>query len=89
MNAALCFVGSIRGETRLVANCGVLTEGFDEPSIDCVIIARPTKSTTLFTQMIGRGTRIYPGKEDCLILDVAGATHRHDLASVASITGDR
>jgi ATP-dependent helicase IRC3 len=46
------------GETRLLANCGVLTEGFDESSIDCVIVARPTKSTTLFTQMVGRGTRL-------------------------------
>jgi superfamily II DNA or RNA helicase len=75
------------GETSLVANCGVLTEGFDEPSVDCILIARPTKSTALFTQMVGRGTRLYPGKRDCLVIDVAGVSRRHDLASVASITG--
>jgi ATP-dependent helicase IRC3 len=75
------------GETRVLANCGVLTEGFDESSIDCVIVARPTKSATLFTQMIGRGTRLHPGKDDCLVIDVAGASTRHDLISVASLTG--
>jgi ATP-dependent helicase IRC3 len=75
------------GETRVLANCGVLTEGFDEPSVDCIIIARPTKSATLFTQMVGRGTRIYPGKEDCLVIDLIGVSGRHELMSVASLTG--
>jgi ATP-dependent helicase IRC3 len=75
------------GETRIVTNCGVLTEGFDEPSVDCILVARPTKSTTLFTQMIGRGTRLHPGKTDCVVIDVAGMSTRHDLASVASLTG--
>src|SRR3989441_5368638 len=64
------------GTTRAVANCAVLTEGFDEPSIDCIIVARPTQSLPLYQQMLGRGTRIYPGKTDCLILDVVGvSTH--------------
>ena len=71
----------------MLANCGVLTEGFDEPSLDRIIIARPTRSRTLFTQMVGRGTRPYPGKADCLVIDVVGASTRHDLASVASLTG--
>jgi superfamily II DNA or RNA helicase len=75
------------GETQIVANCAVLTEGFDEPSVDCIIVARPTKSQTLYTQMIGRGTRTSPGKVDCLILDCVGATTRHDLVSVATLTG--
>lgn len=69
------------GETRVVCNCGVLTTGFDEPSIDCVIIARPTTSHTLYVQMAGRGTRKAPGKTDLLIMDVVGATRRHDLVS--------
>jgi len=73
------------GTTRLVANCAVLTEGFDEPSIDCVIVARPTRSKPLYVQMIGRGTRLFPGKDDCLILDLVGATTRHDLMTAASI----
>lgn len=75
------------GETRVITNCGVLTEGYDEPSVDCVIVARPTQSTPLFTQMVGRGTRLYPGKADCVVIDVVGATTHHHLASVASLTG--
>ncbi len=66
-------------------NCAVLTEGTDIPSIDCVGIARPTKSAGLFTQMVGRGLRPAPGKDDCLILDVAGVTRKHRLASLASL----
>lgn len=75
------------GQTRVVANCAVLTEGFDEPSIECIIVACPTKSQPLFVQMVGRGTRLHPGKEDCLILDVVGATARHDLVTTASLFG--
>ena len=76
-----------QGETQVLANCGVLTEGYDEPSVDCILIARPTQSTALFTQMVGRGTRLYPGKTDCLVIDVVGATTHHHLVSVASLTG--
>lgn len=75
------------GSTRVMVNCEVLTEGYDEPSVDCVIICRPTKSATLFTQMIGRGTRPLAGKPDCLVIDLVGATARHSLQSVASIMG--
>jgi ATP-dependent helicase IRC3 len=64
------------GATRVVANCAVLTEGFDEPSIDCIIVARPTQSLPLYQQMLGRGTRTYPGKTDCLLLDVVGVSTR-------------
>ncbi len=75
------------GKTRIVANCAVLTEGFDEPTVDCIVIARPTRSRGLYQQMIGRGTRRAPGKGDCLILDVVGATNRHDLVTTASLFG--
>jgi hypothetical protein len=74
------------GETPILANCGVYTEGFDEPSIDLIVIGRPTKSRPLYTQMIGRGTRLYPGKTDCLVLDLVGAT-AHDLVTTASLVG--
>jgi ATP-dependent helicase IRC3 len=67
------------GETMVLCNCAVLTEGYDEPSVDCIIVARPTKSKPLYVQMVGRGTRPYPGKEDCLIVDVAGVTARHNV----------
>jgi ATP-dependent helicase IRC3 len=73
------------GDTAVVANCAVLTEGFDEPSLDCIIIARPTKSRPLYIQMVGHGTRKFPGKDDCLILDVVGVTARHDLITIAKL----
>lgn len=75
------------GATQVVVNCGVLTEGFDEPSVDCVVVARPTKSKSLFIQMIGRGTRPYFNKKNCLILDCVGASAKHDLVSVPSLLG--
>jgi ATP-dependent helicase IRC3 len=73
------------GVTQVVFNCGVLTEGFDEPSVDCIIVARPTKSRPLYIQMVGRGTRLYPGKDDCLVLDVIGNTARHRLITAEEI----
>jgi ATP-dependent helicase IRC3 len=73
------------GQTQYVANCGVLTEGFDEPSISCVVVARPTKFHGLYVQMVGRGTRLYPGKANLLVLDVTGASERHDLVAVVDL----
>ena len=73
------------GETEVVCNCAVLTEGFDEPSVDCIIIARPTKSKPLYIQMVSRGTRTYPGKPDCVILDVVGVTKRHSIVTASEI----
>jgi superfamily II DNA or RNA helicase len=75
------------GETRIVTNCAVLTEGFDEPSVECLLICRPTKSRGLFTQMLGRGLRTYPGKENCLVIDLAGNAGKHDVASVPNVFG--
>lgn len=67
------------GTTRVVVNCGILTEGWDLPSCACVILARPTKSRGLWRQMCGRALRPAPGKADCVILDHAGNTHTHGL----------
>ncbi len=75
------------GDVQVLANCGIATEGYDEPSVNCVVIARPTKSRALYTQMVGRGTRRHPGKDDCLVLDVVGATRRHDLQTTATLFG--
>jgi len=69
------------GETQCVVNCGVFIEGFDEPSIDCVAIARATVRHGLYVQMAGRGTRLSPGKADLLIVDFVGATRRHDIVT--------
>lgn len=68
-----------RGEIQVLCNVGVLTEGYDNPATSCIIMARPTKSRPLYCQCIGRGTRLYPGKDDCLVLDLAGNAGRHSL----------
>ncbi|KAI5293108.1 hypothetical protein KEM52_005827 [Ascosphaera acerosa] len=60
-------------EYPVLVNCGLFTEGTDIPNIDCVILARPTRSRNLLVQMIGRGLRLHPGKENCHILDVVGS----------------
>lgn len=67
------------GEFQFLCNCALYLEGFDEPTITCVVIARPTKSRALYTQMVGRGTRLSPGKSDCLVLDMVGNSGRHKL----------
>jgi ATP-dependent helicase IRC3 len=59
-----------QGNISTLCNCQLLTEGFDEPSIDGIILARPTISKSLFTQMIGRGLRLFPGKKNCKIIDI-------------------
>jgi ATP-dependent helicase IRC3 len=62
-----------RGEYPVLVNCGVFTEGTDIPNIDCIVLARPTRSRNLLVQMIGRGLRLHEGKENCHIIDmVAG-----------------
>jgi ATP-dependent helicase IRC3 len=55
--------------THVLCNVAVLTEGFDDPGVSCVAMARPTRSEGLYAQCVGRGTRLHPGKKDCLILD--------------------
>ena len=67
------------GETELVGNCMVLTEGWDMPAVGCLILARPTRQMGLFRQMIGRGLRPAEGKTDAIILDHSGAVFRHGL----------
>ena len=76
-----------RGDLDVLVNCMVLTEGYDEPRTDCIIVARPTKSRALYTQMVGRGTRIHPDKSDCLVIDVVGVTDVHDLVTIPSLFG--
>jgi ATP-dependent helicase IRC3 len=62
-----------RGDFPVLLNCGVFTEGTDIPNIDCVLLARPTKSRNLLVQMIGRGMRLHPGKENCHVIDMVSA----------------
>ena len=67
------------GETKVVSNCMVLTEGWDCPPVGCCILARPTKQMGLYRQMIGRVLRPADGKPDAVILDHSGAVFRHGL----------
>lgn len=77
------------GELQWLTNAMVLTEGWDAPHCDTLVIARPTKSPGLYQQMIGRGLRLFPGKTECLVLDVCGATAVHGLASLVDLSMDK
>jgi DNA repair protein RadD len=71
------------GELDVLVNVMVLTTGFDAPIIDCIVCLRPTQSTSLYVQIMGRGMRTNPGKTDCLVLDYGGNVARHGpLAAV-------
>ena len=71
------------GKYQVLCNSMLLTEGYDDPSIDCIVPLRCTKVSSLFTQMIGRGTRLHEGKKDCLIVDFLWQTQKHDLCRPA------
>ena len=73
------------GKYTILCNSMLLTEGWDCPSVDCVVMLRPTKVRSLYQQAIGRGTRLYPGKKELLILDFLWLTERHDLCRPSSL----
>jgi len=73
------------GEIDVLTNCNLLTEGFDEPRINCVMLARPTKSKLLYAQMVGRGTRIHPQKKDLMVVDVVDNSRNHTLPGLYSL----
>jgi ATP-dependent helicase IRC3 len=75
------------GEIKVICNVAVLTEGFDEPSVTGIIIARPTQSHLLYTQIVGRGTRIFEGKEHCKIIDIADVTKGKKPVGLPSLLG--
>lgn len=82
------------GRLKYLVNMGVLTTGFDAPNIDCIALLRPTNSTGLYIQMLGRGFRLHPGKTECAVLDFAGNVMRHgpvdavDVRQESGGTGD-
>lgn len=76
-----------RGDYDVICNSMLLTEGWDCPEVDCVIVLRPTKSRPLYSQMIGRGTRLSPGKKELLLLDFLWMTAKHDLCRPATLLG--
>jgi len=67
-----------QGKVQVLTSCGILCEGVDLPLADAIVLARPTKSSGLFTQCIGRGLRLFPGKESCLVLDFTDKHHSLD-----------
>ena len=75
------------GETPVLVNCMVFTEGTDIPRVETVMVARPTKSESLYCQMVGRGTRLYPGKEKLVLIDCVGVTGKASLCTAPSLLG--
>lgn len=74
-----------QGRYNVLCNSMLLTEGWDCPSVDCVIVLRPTKVRSLYSQMIGRGTRLYPGKQELLVIDFLWLTERLELCHPANL----
>lgn len=90
------------GEIRVLLNCQLLTEGYDDWQIGCILFARPTKSEVLYTQVLGRGTRLQYNisnivearlagtniiKHDCIVIDLVDNTTKHSLVTISSLYG--
>ena len=73
------------GKYNIICNSMLLTEGWDCPSVDCIVILRPTKIRSLYCQMVGRGTRLYPGKDHLLLLDFLWMCKKHELCRPACL----
>ena len=73
------------GKYNVLCNSMLLTEGWDCPSVDCVVVLRPTKVRSLYSQMVGRGTRLSPGKTDLLLRDFLWMTDKHELCRPADL----
>lgn len=76
------------GKYNVLCNSMLLTEGWDCPAVDCVVVLRPTKVRALYCQMVGRGTRLAPGKDHLLLLDFLWHTEKHELCHPASLICD-
>jgi ATP-dependent helicase IRC3 len=75
------------GQIDVIFNCMVLTEGTDLPITGCILHAKPTSSATLYEQMTGRGLRLYPGKTECIVIDVVDVAKRHSLQVAGVLYG--
>lgn len=73
------------GRYDVLCNSMLLTEGWDCPSVDCIVVLRPTKIRSLYQQMVGRGMRLFPGKDHLLLLDFLWMTERHDLCRPSAL----
>lgn len=77
-----------RGRYQVLCNAMLLTEGWDEPAVDCIVVLRPTRVRALYCQMVGRGTRLHPGKENLLLLDFIWNIDRHELIRPAYLIAE-
>ena len=75
------------GDLRVLVNCALLNEGWDSPSVSCIVHAAPTTSSVRFTQRCGRATRLFEGKVDCIILDVVDTCGNHSLCTLPMLMG--
>lgn len=75
------------GEIEVLCNCAVLGVGYDDPQIQCIISAAPTKSELRYVQQVGRGTRIADGKTDCTVIDVVDNCKKHSLTTISTLLG--
>lgn len=73
---------------NVLCNSMLLTEGWDCPSVDCIVVLSPTKVRSLYSQMVGRGTRLHPGKEELLLLDFLWHTEKHELCHPAHLIAE-
>lgn len=76
-----------KGGVQVITNCMVLTEGTDLPRTGCILHAKPTKSATLYEQMTGRGLRTFPGKDQCVVIDMVDIARKHSLQTAAVLYG--
>jgi superfamily II DNA or RNA helicase len=74
-------------EIPCLVNCMIFTEGTDMPLVETIMIARPTQNSSLYTQMVGRGLRLYPGKEKLTLIDLVGTTGKANLCTAPSLIG--
>lgn len=74
-------------EIPCLVNCMIFTEGTDMPLVETVMIARPTQNSSLYTQMVGRGLRLYPGKDKLILIDLVGVTGKANLCTAPSLLG--
>ena len=74
-------------EIPVLVNCMIFTEGTDMPLVETVMIARPTSNSSLYTQMVGRGLRLYPGKEKLKLIDLVGTTGKANLCTAPTLIG--
>ncbi len=74
------------GETTIILNCNLLTEGFDNPATSCILLASPTKSSIVYVQRVGRGTRLYPNKPNCLVIDLVDS-FKNSLQTLPTLMG--